>query len=150
MGSTGIPVYNLSAGCAAGGNAFNIGYTLVASGLHDMVLVVGGEKMPKGFIQTSGVEETTDPEYLRQLCVGMPGPAFWAHAVPPPHGGLRHHRGAAREDRGEGARRTRVHNPNARFRKEFTLEEVMKSRAGQLPAAPLRDLPGERRRRRGR
>jgi acetyl-CoA acetyltransferase len=75
MGSTGVPVYNLSAGCAAGGNAFNIGYTLVASGLHDVVLVVGGEKMPKGFIQTSGVEEETDPEYLRQRCVGMPGPS---------------------------------------------------------------------------
>ena len=68
MGATGIPVYNLSAGCAAGGNAFNTGYMLVASGMHDVALVVGGEKMPKGFIQTSGVEETTDPEYLRQLC----------------------------------------------------------------------------------
>ena len=57
---------------------FNVGWTLVASGAHDLVLVVGGEKMPKGFIQTSGVEEATDPEYLRQRCVGMPGPAFWA------------------------------------------------------------------------
>ena len=78
MGSTGIPVYNLSAGCAAGGNAFNVGNMLVASGLHDIVLVVGGEKMPKGFIQTSGVEDETDPEYLRQRCVGLPGPSFWA------------------------------------------------------------------------
>ncbi len=71
-------MYNLSAGCAAGGNAFNVGYALVAGGVYDMLLVVGGEKMPKGFIQTSGVEEETDPEYLRQRCVGMPGPAFWA------------------------------------------------------------------------
>ncbi|MBK6402461.1 MAG: hypothetical protein IPF74_11195 [Rhodocyclaceae bacterium] len=47
IGSTGIPVYNLSAGCAAGGNAFNVGYSLVAGGIHDMVLVVGGEVMPK-------------------------------------------------------------------------------------------------------
>jgi len=45
LGATGIPVYNLSAGCAAGGNAFNIGYTLVASGAHDVVLVVGAEKL---------------------------------------------------------------------------------------------------------
>ena len=78
MGSTGVPVYNLSAGCAAGANAFNIGYTLVASGQHDVVLVVGGEKMPKGFIQTSGLADVTDPEYLRQRCIGLPGPAFWA------------------------------------------------------------------------
>ena len=78
LGPTGIPVYNLSAGCAAGGNAFNIGHALVAGGIYDVVLVVGGEKMPRGFIQTSGVDEETDLEYLRQKSVGMPGPAFWA------------------------------------------------------------------------
>jgi acetyl-CoA acetyltransferase len=48
----------------------------VAGGVYDMLLVVGGEKMPNGFIQTSGAEEESDPEYLRQRCVGMPGPAF--------------------------------------------------------------------------
>ena len=78
MGPTGIPVYNLSAGCAAGANAFNVGHMMVASGAHDVVLVVGGEKMPKGFIQTSGLDDETDPEYLRQRCVGLPGPGFWA------------------------------------------------------------------------
>ena len=134
MGATGIPVYNLSAGCAAGGNAFNIGYTLVASGLHDMVLVVGGEKLPKGFIQTSGVEETTDPEYLRQLCVGMPGPAFWAVMC---RRRMAEH-GTTEEQLAQiavKAHKNSVHNPNARFRKEFTLEEVMKS---PLVSYPLR------------
>ena len=76
FGPTGVPVFNLSAGCAAGGNAFNIGYSLVAGGMYDRVLVVGGEKLPKGFIQTSGVEDIADLEYLRQLAVGMPGPAL--------------------------------------------------------------------------
>ena len=132
MGSTGVPVYNLSAGCAAGGNAFNIGYTLVASGLHDVVLVVGGEKMPKGFIQTSGVEEETDPEYLRQRCVGMPGPAFWAM--------LCRHRmekyGTTEEQLARIAVKSHQvakHNPNARFRKEFTLEEVLGSAMVSYP-----------------
>jgi len=126
FGRTGIPVYNLSAGCAAGGNAFNIGWTLVASGLHDCVLVVGGEKMPKGFIQTSGVDEETDIEYLRQLCVGMPGPAFWA--------ALCRRRmqdfGTTHEDLARIAVKSHqisAHNPNARFRKEFTIEEVLAS-----------------------
>jgi len=126
FGRTGIPVYNLSAGCAAGGNAFNIGWTLVASGLHDCVLVVGGEKMPKGFIQTSGVDEKTDIEYLRQLCVGMPGPAFWA--------ALCRRRmldfGTTHEDLARIAVKSHqisVHNPNARFRKEFTMEGVLAS-----------------------
>jgi acetyl-CoA acetyltransferase len=134
MGMTGVPVYNLSAGCAAGGNAFNIGHMLVASGAHDVVLVVGGEKMPKGFIQTSGVEETTDPEYVRQLAVGMPGPAFW--------GLLASRRMADHGTTEEQLARIAVkahqvgkHNENARFRQEFTLEDVLNS---ALVSYPLR------------
>ena len=134
MGSTGIPVYNMSAGCAAGANAFNVGWSLVAGGMHDLVLVVGGEKMPKGFIQTSGVEETTDPEYLRQVCVGMPGPAFW--------GAMCRRRmadyGTTEEQLAKiavKAHKNSVHNPYARFRKEFTLEAVLQS---PLVSYPLR------------
>ena len=37
LGSTGIPVYNMSAGCAAGGNAFNIG----SDGLGRAILCCG-------------------------------------------------------------------------------------------------------------
>jgi acetyl-CoA acetyltransferase len=134
MGSTGVPVYNLSAGCAAGGNALNIGHTLVASGLHDVVLVVGGEKMPRGFIQTSGVEEETDLEYLRQRCVGVPGPAFWALLCRQ----RMEEYGTTEEqlaDVAVKAHKNAVHNPYARFRKEFTREEVLGS---PLVSYPLR------------
>ncbi len=134
MGSNGVPVYNLSAGCAAGGNAFNVGYSLVAGGLYDMILVVGGEKMPKGFIQTSGVEEETDPEYLRQRCVGMPGPSFWAL--------LCRHRmetlGTTEEQLAKvavKAHQVGKHNEYARFRKEFSLDEVLSS---NMVSDPLR------------
>lgn len=134
MGSTGIPVYNMSAGCAAGGNAFNVGHALVAGGMHDMVLVVGGEKMPKGFIQTSGIEEETDPEYLRQTCVGMPGPAFWALLCRRRMAQL----GTTEEQLAKVAVKAHEigrHNDNARFRQEFTLEDVMGS---ALVSDPLR------------
>jgi len=132
MGPTGAPVYNLSAGCAAGGNAFNIGYSLVAGGLYDMVLVVGGEKMPKGFIQMSGVEEETDPEYVRQVCVGMPGPAFW---------GMLCMRRMAEHGTTEAqlaqvavkAHQAGQHNPRARFRQLFSAEDVLKSRVVSWP-----------------
>jgi len=126
MGSTGIPVYNLSAGCAAGGNAFNIGYTLVASGQYDMVLVMGGEVMPKGFIQTSGVEEVTDPEFLRQRCVGMPGPSFWSLLARR----RMYEYGTTEEQYAEvavKARKCSVHNPYARFQKAITVEDVLAS-----------------------
>jgi len=132
MGATGIPVYNLSAGCAAGANAFNVGYSLIAGGIYDMVLVVGGEKMPKGFIQTSGVEEITDPEYLRQLCVGMPGPAFW--------GAMCRRRmadyGTTEEQLAKiavKAHANSVDNEYARFRKEFSLEKVLSSAMVSYP-----------------
>ncbi len=134
MGSTGVPVYNMSAGCAAGGNAFNVGYALVAGGVYDTVLVVGGEKMPKGFIQTSGVEEETDPEYLRQRCIGMPGPAFWALLCRQ----RMEEYGTTEEQLAQiavKAHKISVHNEYARFRKEFTLEEVLGS---ALVSYPLR------------
>jgi acetyl-CoA acetyltransferase len=132
MGATGVPVYNLSAGCAAGGNALNIGYTLVASGMHDIVLVVGGEKMPKGFIQTSGVEEETDPEFLRQRCVGMPGPAFWASLT---RRRMKDY-GTTEEQLARVAVKAHEvgkHNENARFRQEFTLEQVLGSNMVSYP-----------------
>lgn len=137
FGPTGIPVYNLSAGCAAGGNAFNIGYTLVASGLHDVVLVMGGEKMPKGFIQTAGVEDPTDPEFQRQRCIGMPGPAFWATLCRRRMADF----GTSEELLAKiavKAHKLGATNPYARFyRKEFTVEDVMKS---ALVSSPLRLL----------
>lgn len=134
MGSTGIPVFNMSAGCAAGGNAFNIGYSLVAGGQYDMVLVVGGEKMPKGFIQTSGVEEETDPEFLRQRCVGMPGPSFWALLCRQRMAEF----GTTEEQLAKVAVKAHEiakHNENARFRQEFTLEQVLES---AMVSDPLR------------
>lgn len=126
LGCTGIPVYNLSAGCAAGGNAFNVGYSLVAGGIHDLVLVVGGEVMPKGMIQTSGVEDINDPEYLRQRCVGMPGPAFWATLARRrmfDHGTTE----AQMAKVTVKARKCSENNPFARFQKAVSLDEVLAS-----------------------
>ena len=107
---------------------------MVASGAHDVVLVVGGEKMPKGFIQTSGVEEDTDPEYLRQRCVGMPGPAFWALLCRQRMAEM----GTTEEQLAKiavKALKISVHNEYARFRKEFSLEMVLES---NLVSDPLR------------
>ena len=126
VGSTGIPVYNMSAGCSAGGNAFNVGYNMVAGGAYDLMLVVGGEVMPKGMIQTSGLEDPNDPEFLRQRCVGMPGPSFWST--------LARRRmfdyGTTEEQYAKvvvKARKISVHNPFARFQKEVSLAEVLAS-----------------------
>lgn len=45
MGIDGIPIYNVESACASSSSAFHLGWTAVAAGLHDCVLVVGFEKL---------------------------------------------------------------------------------------------------------
>lgn len=127
IGMTGVPVYNLSAGCAAGGHAFNLAYLLVATGQADVVLAVAGEKMPRGFLPLSGSEaDPLDIQFLQFACAGMTGPSFWAM--------LTRRRmelyGTTEEDLARiavKAHRNSVHNTNARYHKEYTLDEVLNS-----------------------
>src|ERR1700710_2015133 len=53
LAGTGIPIYDVEAGCASGGAALELGAASIASGQHDRVLVFGIEKMPKGIIRSS-------------------------------------------------------------------------------------------------
>jgi benzoylsuccinyl-CoA thiolase BbsB subunit len=50
---TGMPVLNVENACAGGGTALHVGWMAVASGLHDVCLVVGMEKMEKGLIPSN-------------------------------------------------------------------------------------------------
>ena len=45
MGIDSIPIYNVESACASSSAAFNLGWTAVAAGVHDCVLVVGCEKL---------------------------------------------------------------------------------------------------------
>src|SRR5438876_811476 len=56
LGLSGVPIVNVEAGCASGGAALALGATAVASGRHDVVLVFGLEKMPRGIIRSSFFE----------------------------------------------------------------------------------------------
>ena len=128
MGRSGVPIYNLSAGCATGANAFNVAYTLVGSGACDVVLAVAAEKMPKGFIpRTPGApEDASDVDYIRWKAIGIPNPGYWA---------LETRR--RMEDFGTTelhlakvsvkAHKVGADNPMARYRKVFTLEDVLNS-----------------------
>ncbi len=135
IGMTGVPIYNLSAGCATGGHAFNVAYTLVASGQVDVALAVAGEKMPRGFIPTSGGDaDPFDIQYLQFVCAGMTGPAFWAMLTRrrmEEYGTTERHLAMVAVK----AHKNSVHNANARYRKEFTLEEVLES---PMVSYPLR------------
>ncbi len=127
MGLTGVPVYNLVAACATGGSALNVAYHLVASGAHDLVLVVGGEKPPRGFLPLSRDEaDPLDIQFLQFVAAGMTGPAFWAMLTRR----RMHDYGTSEVQLAQvvvKARRLGALNPYARYRKEVSVEDVLSS-----------------------
>jgi acetyl-CoA acetyltransferase len=136
IGETGVPVYNLSAACATGGSAFNVGHLLIASGQYDVVAVVAGEKMPRGFIPRppGGEDDEADPDYLRWAAIGATNPAYWAIECRR----RQHELGTTDQDLAQVAAKAHslgAHNVNARFRRPMTAEDVL---ASPLVASPLR------------
>ncbi len=120
LGMTGIPIVNVEAGCASGGAALALGIDAIRSGRCECVLVFGMEKMPKGIIRSSFFEPWREAAGL---------------AVTPAYFALRAQRlmrdsGVTREHLAYVSvknHRNGVHNPDAMFRKEFTLEAVLAS-----------------------
>jgi acetyl-CoA acetyltransferase len=127
LAGTGIPIYDVEAGCASGGAALQLGAASIASGQHDRVLVFGIEKMPRGLIRSSYFAPWQEAAGL------SPAPAYFA---------LRAQRlltdaGLTTEHLAQVVvknRRNGVANPDAMFRKAVTTEEVLSSR---MICAPL-------------
>jgi acetyl-CoA acetyltransferase len=120
LGLTGIPIMNVEAGCASGGAALGLGVEAIRSERYDCVLVFGMEKMAKGIIRSSFFEPWREEAGL---------------AVTPAYFALRAQRlmrdsAVTREDLARVSvknHRNGVHNPDAMFRKEFSLEKVLQS-----------------------
>jgi acetyl-CoA acetyltransferase len=118
---TGVPIVDIEAGCASGGAALQLAAGAIRAGQYDCVLVFGMEKMPKGIIRSSFFEPWREEAGL---------------AVTPAYFALRAQRllresGLTKEDLARVVvknRRHGVHNPNAMFRKETTVDEVLGSR----------------------
>jgi len=122
LGRTGISICDVEAACAAGGVALRQAYLAIASGAYDTALVLGVEKMPRGFMDPEAIYERW------QVHMGLSqNPMWWA---------LRARRHM--EDYGttevQIARvavknhKNSVYNPYAMYQKEFTLEEILNSR----------------------
>jgi acetyl-CoA acetyltransferase len=128
LGLTGMPIMNVEAGCASGGAALGLGASAIASGRYDCVLVFGMEKMPKGIIRSSFFEPWREQGGL---------------AVTPAYFALRAQRlmrdsGVTAEHLAQVSvknHKNGVHNPNAMFRKEFTVDGVL---ASPMVCDPLR------------
>jgi len=125
---TGIPIVNVENACSSGGSAFRLAYQMVATGLHDVVLAIGMEKMPKGPIPSTAFRPW---ELASGFNVQM---ANYANETVE----YMEETGATVEDFALVTvknRKNGAENPNARFQKPVTVEDVLNSR---MAASPLR------------
>jgi acetyl-CoA acetyltransferase len=136
LGWSGAQVASTYGACATGAQAVDVARARILAGLCDVALVVGADTTPKGFFAPTGGERQQDPDWLRFRLLGATNPVYF---------GLYARRrmalyGATREDFARVKVKNARHglaNPNARYRKEVALEEVM---ASPVVSDPLRLL----------
>jgi acetyl-CoA acetyltransferase len=136
LGWTGARVASCYAACASGAAAVGAARAQILAGLCDVALVVGADTTPKGFFAPVGGERRDDPDWLRFHLMGATNPTYFAL-----YARRRMDRyGATDEDFAAVKVKNARHgaqNPNARYRAEVTVEEVL---ASPMVADPLRLL----------
>ncbi|MBV8959068.1 MAG: lipid-transfer protein [Actinobacteria bacterium] len=136
LGWRGTPIASCYAACASGAQALEIARMRILAGMCDVALVVGADTTPKGFFAPVGGDRPDDPDWLRFRLLGATNPTYFA---------LYARRrmelfGATVEDFARVKVKNARHglaNPNARYRKEVTLDDVA---ASPVVADPLRLL----------
>lgn len=136
LGFTGAQVASSYAACASGATALSVARGQILSGVCDVALVVGADTTPKGFLAPQEGNRPDDTDWLRFHLVGATNPVYFA---------LHARRrmalyGATSEDfalvKAKNSRHG-VHNPNARYPKEYDVEDVANS---PVVSDPLRLL----------
>lgn len=134
VGLTGIPVVNVENACSSGASAFRLAYQSVAADIYDTVLVLGMEKMPRGPIPSNAFREW-------ELKLGFNlQPANYALIAKK----YMEKTGATVGDISLVTvknRRNGSLNPNARFQKPVTIQEVLESRMISTPLHLLHCCP---------
>ncbi len=132
LGQNPIPAVRVESACASGGAALRMGFLEVASGLSDIVLVGGVEKMTDAEDVTFALATAADQEYEVFHGITFPGLyALIANAYMKKYG-------LTREQLAMVAVKNHKHgslNPYAQFQSEITIETVLNS---TLVADPLR------------
>lgn len=148
MGIEGIPIYNIESACASSSSAFNLGWTAIASGLHECVLVVGFEKLydadkKKSFRALgTGVDVEMFRAFLEQTQAGqgsgekilgegsgekrsvfMDMYAFYAKKYMEQYGLTQEHFAKLSVK----SHKNGALNPHAQYQEEVTIEEVLQS-----------------------
>ncbi|MEU0469796.1 thiolase family protein [Amycolatopsis sp. NPDC006131] len=122
VGVFGVPVVNVENACASGTTAVHLARLAIESGRHDVVLVVGAEKMTGKFQGGITLDRTDRPTLL-----GLTMPAIYALNAQR----YAHDTGAALDDFAEVSVKNRAagaRNPHAMFRQPVTREDVLGSR----------------------
>ncbi|PCI53356.1 MAG: acetyl-CoA acetyltransferase [Alphaproteobacteria bacterium] len=131
LGGTDMSIVDVEAACASGGVALRQAVLAIKSGEVDTVLVLGAEKMPRGFMDPTMIYRPW------QIKMGMSvNPSYWSMRA------MRHmhEHGTTDEQIAMVAyknHKNSVHNPNAMYRKEFSMEQILNSR---LVCDPIRLL----------
>ena len=136
LGWTGVPIASCYAACASGAQAIDIARMRILSGMADVVLVVGADTTPKGFLAPNRGDRPDDPDWLRFRLLGATNPtyfAFWARRRMDLYGATELDFATVKVKNA----RHGLDNPNARYRKAFTTEEVL---ASPMVSDPLRLL----------
>src|SRR5438270_6470989 len=134
LGWTGAPVASSYAACASGATALATARAQILAGFCDVALVVGADTTPKGFLAPNAGDRPDDPDWLRFRLLGATNPTYFA---------LYARRrmalyGASERDFAEVRAKNARHglsNPNARYRKDFSVEDIL---ASPMVADPLR------------
>ncbi|HEU5454907.1 MAG TPA: lipid-transfer protein [Nocardioides sp.] len=126
LGWNGASVATSYAACATGAQALDTARSRIRAGSSRVALVIGADTTPKGFLAPNAGERWDDPDWLRFRLLGMTNPAYFAMYA-------RRRMdlyGATVEDfaavKVKNARHG-LENPNARYRKEVTTEDVLGS-----------------------
>jgi len=136
LGWQGAQVTSAYAACASGATALDVARNRILAGLCDVAVVIGADTTPKGFLAPTGGDRPDDPDWLRFRLLGATNPtyfAFYARRRMEVYG-------ATDADFAKVKVKNAKHgleNPNARYRKEVTEEEVLGS---PMVADPLRLL----------
>jgi acetyl-CoA acetyltransferase len=126
LGWNGARVATSYAACATGAQALDTARARILAGMSEVALVVGADTTPKGFLAPNAGERWDDPDWLRFRLLGMTNPGYFA---------LYARRrmdlyGATSEDFAQVKVKNARHglaNPNARYRKEVSVADVLES-----------------------
>ncbi len=134
LGWRGIPVSSTYAACASGAVAIEAARARIRAGQADVALVIGADTAPQGFFGPLPGDRPTDPDWLRFHVLGATNPTYFALYA---RRRMELYGATAKDFAAVKVKNSRhgVHNPNARYRKEFTEDEIAES---PVVADPLR------------